>query len=872
MKSLESFLPPEEDDFKRSPQYGKSVEIEETHDLDTEVTTKLPASYLISVTYDGRRSAVALKLYEPKSRKIYSWYDRTKHLPYCLTDLPVTELKSVESHQGFDHFETVGKYNALTDREVELTKILAKDPLAIGGRPSGSIRDMIPKAWEANIRYYESYIYDREISTGMPYTVSRGHLIPVDYQPPEEDRKNLEDIFKDEDPEFKAYVDRWFSLLECPVPEFRRLALDIEVYSPIATRIPDPREAEQKIIAIALADSDGNKRVLVLKRPDVHEGEKSLPEEAGVEFFESEKSMMSEVFRVISEYPIVLTFNGDDFDLSYLYHRAERLKFTREQIPIELSKTSALLSYGTHIDLYKFFFNRSIQIYAFGQRYTEVTLNGVAESLIGIGKVELEHPVSELPYTELVNYALRDAEITLQLTKFEDDLVMKLIIVLARISRLPIEDVTRQGVSGWIRSLMFAEHRRMNWLIPRPEELLELKGVTSTTSIIEGKKYRGAIVVEPKPGVHFDVSVLDFASLYPSIIKRWNLSYETVLCPHPECKDNKIPETTHWVCKKHIGISSKLIGSLKDLRVKWYKPRSKDKKLTAAKRSWYNVIQQSLKVILNASYGVFGSEAFSLYCPPVAESTAAVGRYAITEAIKEATSLGINVVYGDTDSIFIKSPTQEQINKLLEWSNSTLGMELDVDKVYRYVAFSLRKKNYLGVYPDGRVDIKGLTGKKRHVPEFIKETFLQVIQILSEVMSPDEFERARNKIRGIAHQCYEKLSKRDFSLAELAFSIMISKPIERYEKTTPQHVKAAKLLVDAGYEVKPGDVITLIKVKNSLGVKPVQLASIEEVDTKKYMTYMRSTLEQVLDAIGLDFDEILGSTRLESFLWNSNQN
>jgi DNA polymerase I len=199
-------------------------------------------------------------------------------------------------------------------------------------------------------------------------------------------------------------------------------------------------------------------------------------------------------------------------------------------------------------------------------------------------------------------------------------------------------------------------------------------------------------------------------------------------------------------------------------------------------------------------------------------------------------------------------------------------MELDVDKVYRYVAFSLRKKNYLGVYPDGRVDIKGLTGKKRHVPEFIKEAFLQVIQILSEVISPDEFERARNKIRGIAHQCYERLSKRDFSLAELAFSIMISKPIDRYEKTTPQHVKAAKLLVDAGYEVKPGDVITLIKVKNSLGVKPVQLASIEEVDTKKYMAYMRSTLEQVLDAIGLDFDEILGSTRLESFLWNSDQN
>src|SRR5437879_8574606 len=57
------------------------------------------------------------------------------------------------------------------------------------------------------------------------------------------------------------------------------------------------------------------------------------------------------------------------------------------------------------------------------------------------------------------------------------------------------------------------------------------------------------MVVDPVPGVHFGVAVLDFASLYPSIIKTWNLGYETILCGHTDCRTNKIPDTEHWVCR-----------------------------------------------------------------------------------------------------------------------------------------------------------------------------------------------------------------------------------------------------------------------------------------------------------------------------------
>ena len=442
---------------------------------------------------------------------------------------------------------------------------------------------------------------------------------------------------------------------------------------------------------------------------------------------------------------------------------------------------------------------------------------------------------------------------------------MKLVTALSRISFLPIEDMSRQGVSGWIRSMLFREHRLRGYIIPRYEEITESKGSTSTTAVIKGKKYKGGMVVDPTPGVHFQVAVLDFASLYPSIIKTWNLGYETILCKHPEDRSNKIPGTDHWVCRKNRAMESQLVGSLRDVRIRWYKPRSKEKSLDPSTLSWYQVVQNALKVVLNASYGVFGSDRFSLYCPPLAESTAAVGRFDITSTIQEAKRLGIEVFYGDTDSLFLGTPDRSRLDDLIHWSKKELGMELEVDKNYRYVALSERKKNYLGVLPDNRVDIKGLTGKKRHTPEFIKATFNQLIEILGQVQTYPDFDQARIKIKDLVQDSYSKLRNRKYSMEDLAFNMMIGKAVAGYTKTTPQHVKAAQQLSDRGNEIKAGDLVSFVKVTGSSGVKPVQLASIHEIDVEKYTEYIRSTFEQVLDAVGLDYEELTGAKKLESF-------
>ncbi|KYH38534.1 MAG: DNA polymerase I [Candidatus Bathyarchaeota archaeon B23] len=822
----------------------------------------LSTCYLLSAGYDGEAEKAFLRLYEPGEQRIYLWYDNTGHLPYCISKRPREELEHNEElvkHPGFLRLEEVKRYDSLRDEWIRVTRVVASNPLAIGGQGKGDIRHILGESWESHIRYYQNYIYDYGLIPGMPYRVVDGSLVE-DYTLPGAVERRLEGLLEGVEPEFREKMREWARLLECPVPELRRAAIDIEVGGAVAERVPNPERADDPIIAISIVSSDGVRRVLLRDekrgRLEVDGGEVELmPEE----------EMIREAFRVLDDYPIVLTFNGDDFDLRYLRNRARRLGFPREATPISIGRRFASLRYGLHIDLYRFFQNRSIQIYAFGDRYRENTLDEVASTILGRGKIEVSD-ISRLTPRELARYCLRDAELTYELTAFNDDLVMRLMVLLSRISKMTMEDVTRQGVSRWILTLLEYEHRRLGWLIPNVEDIIEVKGVTATKAIIKGKKYLGAIVTAPKPGVHFDVTVLDFASLYPSAIRNWNLSYETILCPHGECRGNLIPGTPHWVCTKRRGMMSLIIGSLRDLRVRWYKPMSKNQEITGEERAYYNVVQSALKVFLNAAYGVFGSEAFPLYCPPLAESTAAIGRYAMTSAVEVARKLGIEVVYGDTDSVFLEHPSERQIESLLKWADEELGIELDVDKVYRYVIFSRRKKNYLGVYPDGSVDIKGLTGKKRHIPPLLKWAFQELTRILGRVERPEEMEEAKEEIKRLVRSVYRRLRERDFELDEVAFRVMLGRRLKSYE-TRPQHVKAARMLQERGVELGAGDIISYVVTRG--GVKPVQLASRRDVDIEKYIEYLESMFEQLLDALGIDFDELVGrprATTLDSFL------
>jgi len=1245
----------------------------------TKPVEEMEDGLLASAAYDGDRRLALLKFYDQKAGRFWLWEDNTGHRPYCLTRLEMNELQEIKRRKDVVEIKEEEKKDLLNDTEAKLRKIVTTDPLAVGGG-NDSIRDII-RAWEADIKYYENYTYDRGLRMGTYYKVSGGNIIPVKHEVPDRVSHSLEQVAQRNPPEFQPYLREWEELLSEPLVEFRRVALDIEVANE-AGRLPDTDNPDQKVIAVSFFNSEEKLVYLLSDGKDVRTMDGSPFD---YRIFDDEADLLRAVFSKMMDYPIIVTFNGDDFDLRYLQHRAEKLGIREEENPIQLERVAASLKHGIHIDLYQFFRNRSIQVYAFSNKYTEHTLNGISETLLGKSKIEFEGEIGDLPLQELAKYCLNDSQLTYELTSMRGSVVMKLLLVIARIGKMPMNDVSRLGVSNWIRSMLFYEHRKMGALIPRQDELSE-KGGASSQAIIKGKKYKGGFVIEPKPGVYFDVSVLDFASLYPSLIKVHNLSYETVNCTHPECRSNTIPDTSSWVCTKRKGIVSLVTGSLRDLRVAHYKPLTKDSTLSREDRELYNVVTQGLKVFLNASYGVLGFETFSFYCLPVAEATAALGRDAITRTIAKCKELGIEVLYGDsltgdrcvtlldpignlrvipiqefydcvsegrirpdgkeeaqssgwkalsmnpmtgrtefkpvssvirhknskqiyrvqekwgvtrvtedhsllvsggnrmrfsrpseigdghltraagipslrkieeidvyevmkrlryptiykgrvkflethcdddwvwfgwtnrkfrvrvrrhiragtpefralvellgayipegssstpdttesrlgasianedtawlarlrycyltlfdgakasiirssrgerqlsyhtsaglaqvvyedktfklqmmnqtaaaffkafagqgsdgkglpdfiyqvspeyqrllldnmvkgdgskkygarytseysaknfryetrstrlasglstllaisgvkhsieyrpskqtyristttgysnrkstprvmretydgyvydlsvedyhtfvdscggvvlknTDSLFLRSPSKEQVSTVTRWADTDLGVELDLDKVYRYVAFSSRKKNYFGVLPDGTADIRGLTGKKSQTPEYLKKTFYGALDILSSVKTPEDFEKARASIRELLSGMISNLKGKKVPVEELAFNVMMGKPTEKYNGTTPQHVRAAKLLEEKGKEIKAGEIIAYVKTKSPPYVKPVELAKVDEVDADKYIEYAHSMFDQMLDALDFSFDEIMGATTLD-FFWS----
>ncbi|MFW9846077.1 MAG: hypothetical protein ACFFD6_04990, partial [Candidatus Thorarchaeota archaeon] len=249
---------------------------------EREVPENLDSSYLLSIDYAGAQKKAFARLYNPDDKKIYFWFDNTGHLPYCYTDLPPQAAESrIGKHGGFVRTEGVELTDLLRDEPVKMTKVIASDPLSIGGS-QGAIRERlvdrsgeatISRAWEANIRYRNCYTYDRNLVSGLPYKIDNGNLIP---SIPKLDEKMLSAFKKTFEAEegldriIKEYAPMFFT----EVPDIRRIALDIEVYTPVKNRIPDANTAPYPVTAIGLSDNESYNKCFVLKRSGMKEGKK----------------------------------------------------------------------------------------------------------------------------------------------------------------------------------------------------------------------------------------------------------------------------------------------------------------------------------------------------------------------------------------------------------------------------------------------------------------------------------------------------------------------------------------------------------------------------------------------------------------------
>ncbi len=783
---------------------------------------------LLSAVFQNRKPI--LKFYDPESCKIIL-VDNVDYKQYCY--VTPEKANEIREWQGINNIETVTIFDVIKDTYREMAKVTCDNPMIIYQLNEDGV------AWESDIKYYQSFLYDMNMNVGSWYDLKDGKIQAIKSD-------NIFDISKiDMDSVvqtdlFKKHVKNWASILSQDIPKIKRLAFDIEVE--VVDNMPDPSQALQRVTAISF-HSDDLKQVFTLKRPEIPMGDEDKDKDYTIIWYDDEKQLLEDAFALIDKYPVVLTYNGDMFDMPYLYNRAIMLGI--EYNPFKMMQRKATLNNGVHIDLYGVFSNRSLKIYAFNAKYIEDKLDTVSEAMLGEKKTEYDGSLTDIPLNLLSKYCYNDSRLTYNLSSFNNDLVMNLLIILCRIGNMTIDDISRLSIGNWIKSMFYFEHRKNNQLIPRSVDFPKVEA--STKAGIKDKKYKGAVVLEPKKGVHFNVTVMDFASLYPSIIKTKNISYETVCCPHEECKTNKIPDTEHWSCTKKSGIVSLLIGSLKELRVNHFKVLLRKAK-TDEEREKYDMITQALKIYLNASYGVIGFDNFPLYFLPTAEAVTAIGRDIILKTVKVAESEGLTILAGDTDSIFIHKPTKNQIQKLIEFTREHYAIDLEVDKEYRYLVLSNRKKNYFGVKKDGKLDIKGLAGKKSNTPPFVKALFNDILDDLKIILVPDDFPPAKVKISQKIKNVVGNFD--NIPLDDFAFKIMINKDPAEY-KVKPQVLKAAEQL-----DTKPqkGQFVRFIKTWKKPNVKPIQLVSRGDIDKDKYIQSLETVMSQITEPMEIDLE------------------
>jgi DNA polymerase I len=130
---------------------------------------------LLSAVYSGEEKKVYLKFYDPKDNVIYHWRDRTDHKPYCYTKMQFADqAKQIAQKERKYTLEQVKKRDVISDKEIDVLKVLAPDPLSIGGTDY-SFREKVT-SWEADIKYHENYLYDRALIPGT-YYVRKGEQI-----------------------------------------------------------------------------------------------------------------------------------------------------------------------------------------------------------------------------------------------------------------------------------------------------------------------------------------------------------------------------------------------------------------------------------------------------------------------------------------------------------------------------------------------------------------------------------------------------------------------------------------------------------------------------------------------------------------------
>jgi DNA polymerase I len=477
------------------------------------------------------------------------------------------------------------------------------------------------------------------------------------------------------------------------------------------------------------------------------------------------------------------------------------------------------------------------------------TLSHIAEKLLDEKKEDVDPKKIDEEWKrnpeKVIEYCLQDARLALRI--LEKIRVLGKAMDFATVSKLPLDDAINGRTSTFIDSILIREADRAKVGVP-------LSGGREGT-----EKIKGGYVHSIEPGLYDMVCVLDFKSMYPSLIIANNICFTTL-----DRKGEIVsPVDVHFLVKEERE------GLLPRILVRLMKDRDdfKTKMKEAKDRGdeevflYYNGLQDAVKVLMNSVYGVFASPFYRFTNKDIGRSITAFARQSVQELIKKLEAEGLKVIYSDTDSVFFESPKKNleettAFGREMADRFSVGGAILEFEQVLDPLFSHGKKKRYVGriVWPEKGMIVRGYEIRRTDAFDLQSEALARIFERILGRDTDGAVSAAKSIVNDILDGNVAK--------EKLVISRTV-KPERSYVNPERMvNVLVARKLREMGYEFVPGMKVSWIVINSKKTPQEVEpyidgREFTQEPDWAYYAKRVAMTVARVTEVFGWDEKSLL---------------
>ncbi len=419
------------------------------------------------------------------------------------------------------------------------------------------------------------------------------------------------------------------------------------------------------------------------------------------------------------------------------------------------------------------------------------------------------------------------------------------LIEVSRLSKIPLQRLSRRSPGAAIDAMELIQVIKEGYLIPWKKNFTER--FKSARHLLLSD--RGGYVFEPRIGIHEDVLKFDFASMYPSIIDRYNLSPETL--NDEGSSHHNVPELEYSVCSNRRGVIPTVVAPVIHRRQHYKKISNGEDK--------FRQRADCLKWLLVTCFGYTGYKKARFGSIEVHESITAYGRDILLEAAEIAQEIGYEVLHGIVDSLWLKG-REEDITRLIQKVSIETGIELEWEGKYRWLIFLASKTDpgvgvpnrYFGKLND-EIEAKGVYLRRQDTPSLFKDVQKKILAEMDKADTVDELKERAPKYLDIVKGTWTRLKKGEVPCEKLYFTKTVGKEVDDYKHMT--ETKAALMqYADMVTDVNPGQKVRYVVTcghSNDYRQKvAVEGKETDHYDKDYYTDYLYRITGELLEPFG----------------------